>query len=228
MTWVRVDDSAHERPQLATVSDTAVTLWLYGLMWNNRTLANGTVATAIVTRILGPQRGLTPDAALGAAGELVASGAWRATPDGFQIVYGADLQPSRADVEAQRSKWAAKKARQRYSRVPGGQAGGRTGTGSGTGSEEEEEDPQDPNQDSVSSSSSLPLSPECPQGDNQGDAMGAVYSRYREVFGSAPTVAQRRRLADMAESYGNERVVEPTSRSSLWQPRASLPWSSSR
>lgn len=109
MTWFKVDDSFHSHPKVLSSSLEALGLWALAGTWSAANLTDGFVSVQVLSR-------LHPDSAP-LAEELVTVGLWRRAKGGYQFHDWTDYQPTKAMVEAERRKWAEKKAKQRAAKT---------------------------------------------------------------------------------------------------------------
>lgn len=100
MAWFKVDDGFAEHPKVihvrALAGDAPLGMWLRAGTWSNRQLTDGFVPVSWIA--------LNGDESH--AQILVTSGLWveDASRDGWQFKDFMEYQPSKADVEARRSK----------------------------------------------------------------------------------------------------------------------------
>ncbi len=109
MPWFKVDDGLADHPKVIELADTrqykaAIGLWCLAGSWCSKHLTDGAVPRAVVKRL-----GFT----LTEAKALVACGMWHETDDGYQFHDWSPINPTRAEVEAQREKTAARVKRHR-------------------------------------------------------------------------------------------------------------------
>lgn len=103
MTWFRIDDGFHGHPKVVELSLEAVGLWALSGSWCAQYLTDGFISARTVRRFGGSSE---------ATSELVSSGLWIETDDGWQFKDWSDYQPMKEEVEAERSA-----ARERMKRV---------------------------------------------------------------------------------------------------------------
>lgn len=146
MAWVRLDDEFDEHPKIARVGPFGAWLQVQALCYCNRNLTDGFVPLAIaeafmrrgIVRLDDAGRRWTLGETCGMQGRdvheadwaavLVEAGMWEVVPGGYRIHDYKHYQPSKAEVLAERQRWAAKKQRQRKRRnVPGGTLPGSPG-----------------------------------------------------------------------------------------------------
>ena len=104
MSWVKVDDKAWAHPKLASLSAAAVRLWLFTLCWCNQQETDGQVPRRILSVLGGSKK---------AAAELVASGLWERTDNGWLVHDFLKYQPSRAQRDSQREALRERVSRHR-------------------------------------------------------------------------------------------------------------------
>ena len=93
IVWFKVDDGFWSHPKTATLSDSAVALWLRAGAYSCQHLTDGEIA-APVLRLLGEAD---------AAAELVRVGLWIDQPGGWKFHDWDEYQITKADVEADRA-----------------------------------------------------------------------------------------------------------------------------
>ncbi len=98
MVWVKLDDAFGENPKIASLSDSAVALFVMGLAYCNRNLTDGFIPGPIG---LGQLRYCDGNA-VPAIRELEAAGIWEPAGGGWEVHDFAVYQPTRAQVEAER------------------------------------------------------------------------------------------------------------------------------
>jgi hypothetical protein len=113
MPWFKVDDGFHGHPKVVELSTSAVGVWTLCGSWCAKYLTDGAVNLKTIVRLGGQDSD---------ALELVRSGLWLETGDGFQFNDWEKYQPLKATVEAERE---AAQERMRSVRAK------RKGTGSG-------------------------------------------------------------------------------------------------
>lgn len=116
MVWFKVDDGFHGHPKVVELSTSAVGVWTLCGSWSAKYLTDGAVNLRTIVRL----GGCESDAA-----ELVESGLWKVSDNGYQFNDWDKYQPLKATVEAERE---AAQERMRAIRAK------RKGTGSGEGS----------------------------------------------------------------------------------------------
>lgn len=116
MVWFKVDDGFHGHPKVVELSTSAVGVWTLCGSWSAKYLTDGAVNLRTIVRLGGSES----DAA-----ELVESGLWKVSDNGYQFNDWEKYQPLKATVEAERE---AAQERMRAIRAK------RKGTGSGEGS----------------------------------------------------------------------------------------------
>lgn len=105
MPWFRVDDAFPLDSRVVIAGNKAIGLWVRAGAWAAQQLTDGDVPV----HMLGVLGGDEDDAAA-----LVAAGLWDVTDDGGWCFIDWDKnQPTREEVEVQRSAWREKKRRQR-------------------------------------------------------------------------------------------------------------------
>lgn len=107
ITWFKVDDTVWCHPKFLMLSDAAQSLWLRAGAWSAQTLTDGDVPSIAMTLLRG-----TDDA----ADELVASGLWEQSDDGYRFHDWLKYQPSKDDVVAKRDATAERVRKWRESR----------------------------------------------------------------------------------------------------------------
>lgn len=101
MPWFKVDDKFHSHPKVMELSTGAVGLWALAGAWCADYLTDGSVRRGQIRRLGGSES---------EAEELVSSGLWIATDEGYAFRDWHDYQPTREAVEAERE---ASRERQR-------------------------------------------------------------------------------------------------------------------
>jgi len=91
--WFKVDDGFHGHPKVVELSTSAVGVWTLCGSWCAKYLTDGAVNLKTILRLGGEESD---------ALELVQSGLWLATDDGFQFNDWEKYQPLKASVEAER------------------------------------------------------------------------------------------------------------------------------
>lgn len=136
MPWIKVDDHFDEHPKLARVGPLGWSLWLAGLAYCNRNLTDGFIPYITARRLVSweflmPRDGSDVEQVwsiginTGMHGEdvdsdlviglLIDAGLWEEVTAGYRVHDYQEYQPSKADVVAERQKWADKKRRGRQS-----------------------------------------------------------------------------------------------------------------
>lgn len=136
MPWIKVDDHFDEHPKMAHVGPLGWALWLVGLAYCNRNLTDGFIPYITARRLVSwdflmPRNGSEVEQVwsvginTGMHGEdvdtplvidmLIDAGLWEEVTGGYRVHDYQEYQPSKADVVAERQKWAAKKRRGRMS-----------------------------------------------------------------------------------------------------------------
>lgn len=113
MPWFKVDDGFHGHPKVVELSTSAVGVWTLCGSWSAKYLTDGAVNLKTIVRLGGQESD---------ALELVQSGLWLGTGDGYQFKDWDQYQPLKVAVEAERE---AAQERMRAVRAK------RKGTGSG-------------------------------------------------------------------------------------------------
>jgi hypothetical protein len=132
MGWVRIDDHFDEHPKLARVGPLGWGLWLKGLAYCNRNLTDGFIPRAVAHSMsdfelvdhddrlyrLGAACGMSGDDITSewVIGFLLDAGLWHSVAGGYEIHDYAEYQPTKAEVEAERAKVAARVNRHRNAR----------------------------------------------------------------------------------------------------------------
>ncbi len=98
MTWVRLDDAFGEHPKIASLSDSALALFVTGIAYCNRNLTDGFIPSLVG---IGQLRycGGNP---MPSINELEGVGLWESVEGGWRIHDFTDYQPSRAAVQQER------------------------------------------------------------------------------------------------------------------------------
>jgi hypothetical protein len=91
--WFKVDDGFHGHPKVVELSTSAVGVWTLCGSWCAKYLTDGAVNLKTIVRLGGAESD---------ALELVQSGLWLETGDGFQFKDWDKYQPLKATVEAER------------------------------------------------------------------------------------------------------------------------------
>lgn len=105
MTWFKVDDAFWAHPKTLALSDTALALWLRAGSYCAQQLTDGHVRREALPMLRGNEF---------AADDLVDSGLWHETPQGYVFHDWEKYQPTREGVEEEREAW---RQRQRESRA---------------------------------------------------------------------------------------------------------------
>lgn len=105
MVWFRVDDAVLTHPKFIDLSDAALALWLRAGVYCAKHLTDGVITPTQMQRACYG----TEDA----AGELVLSGLWDKTPEGYEFHDWRDYQPTREKVEQQRESWRERQSKSR-------------------------------------------------------------------------------------------------------------------
>lgn len=110
MTWVRLDDQFADHPKVTGLSCEAFRLHITAMCWTSAQLTDGVVPFQAMRRLgwfcADPQA---------AASELVESGAWDLHPDGYTIHDYLDYNPSREQVQKERTAARERMAHKRGS-----------------------------------------------------------------------------------------------------------------
>ena len=121
MTWFKVDDGLHSSRKVLilprSVRLSAIGLWTLAGSWSASEELDGHVPDYMVTELGGTPR---------IVAALVTAGLWESIPDGSQFSKWAEYQPTRADLEAARSKEAERKRLYRSRHSPEGVPLGQT------------------------------------------------------------------------------------------------------
>ena len=104
MSWAKIDDGFLDHPKVLRAGEDAAALYLRALIWCARHLTDGAIPREALRAIT------TKRDAGKLAGMLVAVNLWESTPAGWQVHDYAKHNPSRAQVEADRSELSAKRA----------------------------------------------------------------------------------------------------------------------
>jgi len=107
MPWVKLDDNFVDHPKVSKLSDGAFRVHLSALSYASRNLTDGHVDRHLPRRLTNHLR------VASFVRELVESGLWDETDDGYQIHDYLDFQPSRAEILERREKNAERKRRSR-------------------------------------------------------------------------------------------------------------------
>jgi hypothetical protein len=110
MTWTKLPGNFTDRPDLLQVPRSVRFLHVEALVWSNQHGTDGQIPRHALGRITDE-----PDADL-AAKQLVESGAWIATDQGWEMVGFLDDQPSAADVRRTQKLADVRNRRQRQHR----------------------------------------------------------------------------------------------------------------
>ena len=94
MTWVKLDDNFPTHPRVVGLSDRTFRTHVTALCYCAKYLTDGHVPTSAL-RAIGPRR---------SAVELEEAGLWSKTDHGWMIRDFLDYNPSREDVETQRTR----------------------------------------------------------------------------------------------------------------------------
>lgn len=128
MTWVKLDDNFVDHPKVTKLSDGAFRMHLAGISHASRNLTDGRLDRHIPRRLTSSRR---PGQLVR---ELVESGLWDETENGYEIHDYLDFQPSRAEVIERRQRDAERKRRARSSTPESERTSERTSEGSHSGS----------------------------------------------------------------------------------------------
>ncbi len=104
MVWSRIDDGFLDHPKVLRAGEDAANLYIRALVWANKHLTDGNVPSEALRAIT------SKPGAVKLAARLVEAGLWEAQDGGWYIHNFAELNPSRADVEARRAELSAKRA----------------------------------------------------------------------------------------------------------------------
>jgi len=107
MTWIKLDDTIPDHDRMIRAGDRAAWLWICGLCWSSRHLADGKIPYDVVPRLTGQRD--AHELAL----RLVECGLWSRTKTGFTIRKYADFQRTKAQVSADRDGATERKRRSR-------------------------------------------------------------------------------------------------------------------
>jgi hypothetical protein len=107
VSWVRLDDTLHSHPKVLDAGLEALGLWALALSHCGAYLTDGHVRRAAAMRLAG-----APDVLERLASTLVRVGLWEVHPsgDGWQVHDFLAYNPSRAEVQSQRSDLSEKRA----------------------------------------------------------------------------------------------------------------------
>lgn len=108
MTWIKLDDAVPDHDRLIRAGDRASWLWVCGLCWSSRHLADGKLPYDVVPRLAGQED------AYELADRLVEAGLWKRTKIGFTIHNYAKFQRTRAQVDAEREAAKERQRKRRY------------------------------------------------------------------------------------------------------------------
>lgn len=111
VAWVRLDDAFPFHPKVLPLSSDAGWLHVCALCWCNQQLTDGHVSDAALPRLTAIKQPAK------AAAELVESGLWEASPNGYQIHDYLHFQASKADVLAGREAETERKRKYRESKA---------------------------------------------------------------------------------------------------------------
>lgn len=107
MTWIKLDDTIPDHDRMVRAGDRAAWLWVCGLCWSSRHLADGKVPYDVIPRLTGQ------DDAHELALRLVECGLWARTKTGFTIRKYSDFQRTKAQVRADREGSTERKRKSR-------------------------------------------------------------------------------------------------------------------
>lgn len=105
MTWTRISDTFPDQPNVLGLSDAAFRAHIEALVWSNRHLTDGRIPAGALRRIASA---VDTDAVVA---ELLEASLWQVEGDTYELDW-VD-QESRENVEARRTEWARRAARQR-------------------------------------------------------------------------------------------------------------------
>jgi hypothetical protein len=103
MAWVRLDDHFDEHPKIAALSDSAFALFVTGLAYSNRNLTDGFIPLNVAMGKLRYCEG-NPAPVIN---ELEGAGLWAKHESGWAIHDYTDYQPTKAQVQQERSNKVA-------------------------------------------------------------------------------------------------------------------------
>ena len=105
MAWFRVDDTFPMNVKAISCSLNAIGLWTLAGAWSCQQLTDGAIPRSIIEAFASRVLEANVDGA-SIASELVASGLWDETPDGYQFHDWDDYQYTAKEVEDRRAKRA--------------------------------------------------------------------------------------------------------------------------
>lgn len=108
MTWFKVDDRFHSHRKVLSLSLAAVGLWTRAGSWCSANPDTRGHVPRVLLQTIGAKPAL--------AGELVKSGLWETTPDGWRFHDWDDYQPSPEELEERRDNNASRQQRWRDKR----------------------------------------------------------------------------------------------------------------
>lgn len=103
MPWVKLDDSLHGHPKAERAGNEALGVHLLALSYCGAYLTNGKITPEFVKGKAGPRHKQVVE-------RLVSAGLWEPNGNGWVIHDYLDYNPSREDVERDRSELSAKRA----------------------------------------------------------------------------------------------------------------------
>lgn len=95
MSWVRIDDKTWCHDKFADLSGNAVRLWMFALCWCNQHEKDGEVPKSMLRKFSASNKD---------ASELVVAGLWEPTEKGWLFHDYLKYQPSKAQLDAQRTQ----------------------------------------------------------------------------------------------------------------------------
>jgi hypothetical protein len=108
VAWLRIDDRVRTHPKIAQAGPSAAWLWFCGICYCREHLTDGFIPKAVLP---GLALGLTQ--AEKHAKSLIAVNLWHPTEGGYLVHDFLDWNPSRAEVESQRTDERERKRRER-------------------------------------------------------------------------------------------------------------------
>lgn len=109
MTWFKVDDTLALHPKAVAAGNAAMGLWVRAGSWSAQQRKDGYVPARMISTLGGRKRD---------AERLVVAGLWVQADGGYRFHEWQQANPTRAQIEAERSSWAARKARSRARSTP--------------------------------------------------------------------------------------------------------------
>jgi len=105
MVWFKVDDGFYSHPKVLSIEPGALGLWVVAGSWSAAHLTEGVVPDHVLPRLL--------DGAAELAPALVAAGLWTRIRNGYKFHDWLDQNPSKEDVNRERTATAERQKRWR-------------------------------------------------------------------------------------------------------------------